>query len=314
MSGEVKEEVFPIIQIQVQFNLQVEDLWDMFIDPFVLLQWLGNEITVDFEEGGMIRFHGENAPATAEIADHWTIRRIKPKRVILFSWDILGAETLFIARFRPTETGSVLDIKHGAIPIGAKNLHLPSHWNALLANLKSVLELGTPAIRFNYSNYHPLTPTRYDPTDLRISVVINTPPQLPFDVWTNPEKLSRFIRAKSPKIDKQYAGIYTWWREGKGPVVITKLVQDQELEFTWVYGMERETRVNIRFERAGDSTVVTLHHYGFSSPEETIGYDIGWTSMLCELKLICELGDSGITRIRDWEIERDDEFRRISMA
>ena len=46
--------------------------------------------------------------------------------------------------------------------------------------------------------------------------------------------------------------------------------------------------------------VVFLHHYGFQTVEATVGYDIGWASMLSELKLVCELGESGIERVSDF--------------
>jgi hypothetical protein len=75
---------------------------------------------------------------------------------------------------------------------------------------------------------------------------------------------------------------------------------DKELEFSWVFGDELETRVNVRFEEAEDNTLVALHHYGFESPEATVGYHIGWASMLSELKLVCELGESGIERVSEF--------------
>ncbi|UCE09960.1 MAG: SRPBCC domain-containing protein [Candidatus Thorarchaeota archaeon] len=308
MSMEAGEDVLPLIRMRVGFRKPVEEVWDSFLDSLIMLQWLGNEISGDFKPGGSVRFTGNNAPTTSEIGDHWDIEQVRKHRAILGSWRILGAETLFILRFRPTETGSALELKHGAVPESAKSFHLASHWNTLLGNFKSVIELRSPGVRFDYSKYRPLTLTRYDPKEVRVSVLLNVPPSLPFDVFTNPEKLSRFVRAETPVVDKQYAGLYTWWAEGKGPVVITSLEQERELEFSWVYGDERETRVNIRFEPVKDSTLVTLHHHGFNSPEDVIGYDIGWTSILTELKLICELGDSGIVRLSDWEEEDDSDF------
>ncbi len=301
------EDVLPILQMRVAFNLPVERLWESFLNTIIMLQWLGEEISADIRVGGQIRFTGKHAPTTSEIGDSWVIEQIKEKKAILFSWRILGIDTLFIIRFRPTDTGSVLEVKHGAVPESARNLHLPSHWNLLLANFKSVMEAGRTALRFDYSVYRPLTLTRYDPKEVRVSVLCEVPPALPFDVWTNPEKLSRFVRADEPKVDPQYAGLYTWWSEGRGPVVLTRFEQDYELEFSWVYMDERETRVNVRFEPVKDSTLVTLHHFGFNSAQDMIGYDIGWSSILSELKVICELGDSGITRVSDWETEKSTE-------
>lgn len=291
----------PVIHLSVRISRPMEEVWEKFLNPVIMTQWLGNEISADMSEGGQIRFSGKNAPTTPEIDNHWTLKRYKEPRAILFSWGILGVESLFVIRFIANPTGTQIDLKHGAIPDGAKKLHLSDHWNILLANFKSVVELDRPAIRFDYSEYHPLRVTRYDPTDVRMSVLIKAPPQLPFDVWTNPEKLKHFIRADEPVVDRQYAGIYTWWAEGKGPVVFRKMEDESEIEFTWVYGNEPETLVNIRFEEVEDMTLVTLHHHGFQLPEAMIGYDVGWTSILAELKLVCELGESGIVRVIDWE-------------
>ncbi|TFF92237.1 SRPBCC domain-containing protein, partial [Candidatus Thorarchaeota archaeon] len=177
----------------------------------------------------------------------------------------------------------------------------PEHWTLILANFKAVLELGGPALRFDYSKYHPTRVTHYDSKDIRLSVLIRAPPSLPFDVWTNPQKLKHFIRAENPVVDDRYGGLYTWWAEGMGPVVFTKMEPDNEIEFSWVYRDEPETRVNVRFEPVDDDTLVVLHHYGFQHPEDVVGYRIGWASILAELKLVCELGESGIERISDWE-------------
>ncbi|MBD3404626.1 MAG: hypothetical protein GF411_00645 [Candidatus Lokiarchaeota archaeon] len=303
-------EVLPVIRMRIRFARPVDDLWESFFDPILMLQWLGNEIQAEIHEGGTIRFDGDNAPTTAEIGNTWEIEQIKKGSAILFSWRILGASSLVLLRFRQVGTFSYIELKHGAIPSSAKDFHLSEHWNLLFANFKSVLELGAPAYRFEYSEYHPLTLTRYDPVEVRHSVHIEAPAQLPFDVWTNPEKLKHFIRAYRPRVDQQYGGIYTWWAEGKGPVVFTKMQQDREIEFTWVHLNEPETKVNIRFEELDDSTLVTLHHHGFRDPEAVIGYDIGWASILSELKLVCELGASGIEREIDWAVEEDPDFIR----
>ena len=298
--AEQKEDVLPVIHLRIRVSRPLDEVWQKFLDPIIMLQWLGDEISADVRVGGTIRFLGPNAPTTPELANYWDIKEVKDKKVLLLSWRIMGVDTLLVIRFNPIGPGTMIQVNHGAVPVSARNYHLPEHWNLLLANFKAAVELGAPAIRFNYSNYHPLRITRYDPIDVRISVVCKTPPSLPFDVWTNPEKLKHFIRADDPVVDQQYAGIYTWWYEGKGPIVFKKMIQDQELEFSWVHGNEPETIVNVRFEEVNDHTLVTLHHLGFKSPEHVVGYDIGWSGIFAELKLVCELGESGIERISDW--------------
>ncbi len=298
--AEPKEEVLPVIHLQIRISKSIDEVWDDFLSPIMMLLWLGNEISADIRVGGSIRFLGHNAPTTPEIANYWEIKEIKDTKVLLLSWRIMGVDTLLVIRFNPIGPGTMIQVNHGAVPVSARKYHLPEHWNLLLANFKCAVELGGPALRFDYSKYHPLRVTRYDPVDVRLSVICNTPPQIPFDVWTNPDKLKHFIRAEEPVVDSQYAGIYTWWAEGKGPVVFKKLITDKELEFSWVHGDEPETLVNVRFEEVNGHTLVTLHHNGFAEPEAVVGYDVGWSGILAELKLVCELGESGIERLSDW--------------
>ncbi len=291
----IMRNVMPVIRLTMRISRPVPEVWKKLTDPIVMLQWLGNEISAEIREGGYIKFMGVNAPTTPEIDNTWTIKKIKSGQAMLCGWTIMGTETLVLLRLKPIGPGTQLEVRHGAVPESAMAFHLPEHWVMLLANLKSVIELGEPSLRFNYSEYHPLRVTRYDPLDVRLSVICRTPPVIPYDVFTNPEKLRHFIRAERPVVDRRYGGIYTWWAEGKGPVVFTKLEQDREIEFTWVYGDEPESKVNIRFEPVEDNTVVFLHHYGFKDPSHVIPYQIGWSSILAELKLVCELGESGIS-------------------
>lgn len=271
-----------------------EEVWEQLLDPVLMVEWLGSEIRCDLREGGMISFYGEEAPTTAEMGDTWTLKRIRPGHAVLMGWEIMGVDTLVYIRLTRIGPGTQLELRHGSIPSSARPLHLPEHWRLLMANFRSVLELGEPAVRFNYREYRPVHVTRYDKPEVRASVLCRTPPSLPFDVWTNPEKLRHFLKIERPVVDRRFGGIYTWWGEGMGPVVFTRIVQDRELEFTWAYRDEPESRVNIRFEPVESSTLVSLHHYGFRDTQTAVGYNIGWSSVLAELKLTCELGESGI--------------------
>ncbi len=300
MAEQPVEDVMPVINLSVRISKPIDEVWESFLNPVIMTQWLGNEISADMDPDGYIRFSGKNAPAIPEMENIWRIKRFKEPRAILFSWNILGSDTLFVIRFVEIPTGTQIDVKHGAIPDSAKALHLTDHWNILLANFKAVIELGEPALKFDYSNYHPLRVTPYDPLEVRQSVIIKAPPILPYDVFVNPEKLRHFIRADDPVVDRQFAGIYTWWAEGKGPHIFRKLVPEKEIEFTWAFDDLTNTIVNIRFEEVADATLVSLHHHSFQKQEDVVGYDVVWTSVLCELKLVCELGESGIDRVMDW--------------
>jgi len=173
--AEPKEEVLPVIHLRIRISKPLEEVWSDFLDPIMMLLWLGNEISADVRVGGSIRFLGPQAPTTPEIANYWEIKEVKDKKVLLLSWRIMGVDTLLVIRFNPIGPGTMIQVNHGAVPVSARKYHLPEHWNLLLANFKSAVELGGPAIRFDYSEYHPLRVTRYDPKDVRISVVCKTP-------------------------------------------------------------------------------------------------------------------------------------------
>ena len=176
MDMESPEEVLPVVRLTVTFTMSVEDLWEKFLDPILMIQWLGNEIHTDIREGGLIRFMGEYAPTTSEIGNIWTIKRIRFGKALLCSWSIMGIDSLFLLRFIDRGAHSTLELRHGAIPESAKMLHISEHWNLLLANFKAIVQLGEPAIRFDYSKYHPLRITRYDPKEVKVRLLCHVPP------------------------------------------------------------------------------------------------------------------------------------------
>jgi uncharacterized protein YndB with AHSA1/START domain len=67
--AEPKEDILPVIHLRIRISRPLEDVWAAFMDPIMMLQWLGNEISADLRVGGAIRFLGPNAPTTPEIAN-----------------------------------------------------------------------------------------------------------------------------------------------------------------------------------------------------------------------------------------------------
>ncbi|TFF93299.1 hypothetical protein EU546_06385, partial [Candidatus Thorarchaeota archaeon] len=116
-----------MIHLRIRISRPLEEVWEKFLDPIIMLQWLGNEISADVRVGGSIRFLGPNAPTTAELANYWEIKDIKEHKVLLLSWRIMGSDTLLVIRFNPIGPGTMIQVNHGAVPVSAKNYHLPEH-------------------------------------------------------------------------------------------------------------------------------------------------------------------------------------------
>ena len=79
--AEHKEEVLPVIHLRIRVSRPIEEVWEKFLDPIMMLQWLGDEISADVRVGGTIRFLGPNAPTTPELANYWDIKEVKDQKV-----------------------------------------------------------------------------------------------------------------------------------------------------------------------------------------------------------------------------------------
>jgi len=81
--AEHKEEVLPVIHLRIRISRPIQEVWESFLDPIIMLQWLGDEISADVRVGGTIRFLGPNAPTTPELANYWDIKEVKHQKVLL---------------------------------------------------------------------------------------------------------------------------------------------------------------------------------------------------------------------------------------
>ncbi|MFW9944637.1 MAG: SRPBCC domain-containing protein, partial [Candidatus Sifarchaeia archaeon] len=104
-----REDVAPVIRLRVLINKELDEVWQRFLDPLTMIQWLGDEISADIRSGGHITFLGNGAPTTSEMGNRWDIKELTERKGILFGWNILGSDSLFVLRFRAINGGTYLE-------------------------------------------------------------------------------------------------------------------------------------------------------------------------------------------------------------
>jgi uncharacterized protein YndB with AHSA1/START domain len=135
--------------------------------------------------------------------------------------------------------------------------------------------------------------------ELLITRVLDAPPDLVFEAWTNPEHLVRWwgpagFTTPSCTMDVRPGGSYRicmrapdgtdHWVQG----VYREIVAPQRLVCTWVWEDAEgrpgdETLLTVTFEEHGGKTRLTLHHGVFGTVEERDNHESGWTAILVRL-------------------------------
>lgn len=147
------------------------------------------------------------------------------------------------------------------------------------------------------ANVTPNTIEQSSQPELLITRLFDTPRELVFAAWTEPEHLERWQGAPqgftvvSHDVDLRTGGTYRicmrsekdadLWLQGE----YREVVKPERLVFThvWADGSGkpgRETIVEITFADRAGKTEFTLRQTGFASVESRDGHKLGWTSQI----------------------------------
>jgi uncharacterized protein YndB with AHSA1/START domain len=158
-----------------------------------------------------------------------------------------------------------------------------------------------------------LTITTNDKSVIK-EVTINAPINLVWFAWTITERVLEWF-APEAVVEAKEGGAYELYfipgnREGMNTngCKITRLVNEQELHFTWkgpdqfdsLMNNERElTNVHVRFKSINtDTTKVIVEHIGFKDNEdwyEAINWhEMAWSGVLDSLKAALEKGEGNL--------------------
>ena len=135
----------------------------------------------------------------------------------------------------------------------------------------------------------------------QVQTKIQKPVAEVFDAVYNPDKLSGYFTNGGAKgrLDEgttvEWAFADTPGQEIRFPVTVKQTITDELIVLEWQSGSNGgNTRVEMKFEADGDSTIVRISESGWSETPDDLkrsyGNCMGWSQMLSALKAYVEYG------------------------
>ena len=263
--------------------------------PQELRRWFAENVEVEVSPGGAFAFWGRysyGAPSAPHPRQR--ITRIERDRLLAFHWPFDDVASEVVLTLSPNENGdpaatTMLTLEHrfDTKPPGPDVEELVDDlWRLTLGNLDAHLRGGEGVVLPDYSDPSP---------EVRLSIVIDAPPERVFRALVDPAALNQWI-ASSAIVEPAVGGCYSYgWtseRGGKavdgGPTRILDLVPNERLVTDWLDWRGDPTRPKTRvawlLETVGSKTRVTVVHGEFRRTADISDYPFGWPAFLNRLK------------------------------
>jgi uncharacterized protein YndB with AHSA1/START domain len=267
--------------------------------PEELRAWFAQDVEVDARTDGLFSFWGRHTYGAPSVADpRQRITRVERDRFLAFRWPFEGIDSEVMVALSPDDespadgkTKLALEHRFDAQLPGTHTAELVDDlWRLTLGNLDAHLRGGDGIVMPDYSDQSP---------ELRLSIVIDAPPERVFKALVDPAALNKWI-ASSAAVDPRVGGRYSYgWKhqhggrdfEG-GPTRILDLVPNERLVTDWPDWRgdptKPKTRVAWLLERVGLKTRVTVVHGEFPRTVDISDYPFGWPWFLNQLKNLVE--------------------------
>ena len=126
-----------VIERQIRIAAPPERVFEFFTDPQKMLQWLGQEVTVDVRPGGLIRIdHNGRDIARGEFLE------VVPGRRLVFTWgweaggdsSVPPGSTTVEVSLVPDGDGTIVRLRHRNLPAASREMY-DRGWQDQLARL-----------------------------------------------------------------------------------------------------------------------------------------------------------------------------------
>lgn len=278
-----------------------DQVFDALTKPESLRRWFADEVDVSGGEGEPFRFWGRHTFATHEAGTaSQRITQWEEGSRLGFTWPIDGQESEVTIALEPKtgEEGAVpgtsLSLRHSFSSAQEPEL-IDDLWKLTMGNLDAFLRGGDGIVLPDFT----------DPTpEIRLSIVIDAPPDRVFSALIEPEKMSRWLGCPNAEVEPRLGGRYRYNWEYKvgdrdvvgGPTTILDYVENERLVTDWPDWRgnpdKPKTRVAWHLDDLGNGrTRVTLIHGEFPRAVDFSDYPFGWGWFLSQLKAEVEQKD-----------------------
>ncbi len=266
-----------------------------------LARWFCGWSRIEPKVGGTFQFGGETCLVLPE-GRGWetTIDEGETLRRFAFTWPIQGASTRVSYELEDDGTEATrIRVLHRGVPFKDSSCGaIQDAWRMCLGNLKSISEGRSDSVRPDHA---PVTSR-----ELRLSNLIEAPPDRIFAAFTDPRQLDHWSTGGVPKgkarVDPKAGGAFSMgWDDG--PDRILDLVEDRRIALRWPRS-QGDLRVEFGLEPKSSGTAIYLLSAGYGEGEDTenLHHRGGWSDLLVCLKNFLEGGDSGFANPYDAQV------------
>ncbi len=256
-----------------------------------LARWFCGWCRIEPKVGGKFAFGGETCLVLPE-GRGWetTIDEGETLKRFGFTWPIRGTATRVAYDLEDAGGGTLLRTRHTGVPMRDSTCGtVQDAWRMCLGNLKSVAEGRSDSVRPDH--------TPVDPAVLRLSNLIEAPPERVFAAIMEPGPLDHWTTGGVPRgnarVEPRVGGAFLPGRDlGQGRIVELAPNERIVLEWSW-HGVT--LRIEILLEAKSSGTAVYLGTTGYHEGDAAaVVRDRGsWSDLLVCLKNYVEAGDSG---------------------
>ena len=274
------------IKIQIEIASSPARVFEALSTEKDLRAWFAEHVSISLEDW-QYDFWGSFTPETPgqETGKHPLVE-YTPHEQLRYAWHLRNRDTLVKIRIRPSAIGTRLTLIQEYLPLIKKTEYsLSDFWVFSLENLRSWLERGTTASKYDFST------GQSSQVDLEIN--IEGTAESVFQALVDPAQLDRYI-AKGAVVDREVGGRYDFgWGEG-GPIRVLELEENQKISYSWNLPDEPHTTVTWEVTENGSYCNLRVTHAGFEANRPCEDYKMGWAGYLVWIKGLVETGDSWV--------------------
>jgi uncharacterized protein YndB with AHSA1/START domain len=261
--------------------------------------WFAEHVDVDVRDDGAFAFWGRHTyGAPVEADGRQKITRLEHDRLLSFRWPFEGVDSEVTVTLAPGagdrgSSDTQLTLEHNfydTLPGVYVEELVDDLWRLTLGNLGAQLRGGEGIVLPDYSDPSP---------EIRLSIVIDAPPERVFRALLDPAALNRWVATAAdvePRVGGRYSYGWSYQHGGRdvagGPTRILDLVPNQRLVTDWPDWRGDPTRLPTRvvwmLEPVDGKTRVTVVHGEFPRTVDISDYPFGWPSFLHRLRDVVE--------------------------
>jgi uncharacterized protein YndB with AHSA1/START domain len=285
------------VKARIRLNVPADKVWSALTEKEKLEKWFCERASLDLEKGGSYGFGGRFTWLYREgDSPHHEILQLTEGETLSYRWSLRDWEgrvwpSTVGYRLTPEDDGTLFELSQMVNGEGDRpGFGFNSAWGVYLQLLEAHCEGRTFGTRFDFS--------RKPRGKLRHQVSILAPREKVFETISTVEAIKKtFTRTCKLFEAKPGGSIDMGWEYETRPTKVLDYDPPFLLSHNWLKRGEKgieDGRVVWKLKREGKATIIRLTESGFSGAVDLRDDDLGWATVLNDIKRYCETGRSAM--------------------